>query len=254
MVSVDEHLPSQLQPGTFGEGEGHEPNSTRPGQSNEPSDLDDQAGPDDAKCPSRPPGQRTPRPGSRGEANANQKSNARRKGLTARRARRIRILYQEGIRVELLAEKYKVSQHAIYDAIRGRTWRYAGGPFKVKGGRSSRTRSRQRMAEKRVREARRLYQGGFTMARLAKRFGISVGAMSCVIRGKTWSHVSGATQVRRVRHGEDSGTAKLTAEAVREIRRETSRGAFRSDLARKYGVTSNTIRNVELGLTWKHVP
>jgi len=92
------------------------------------------------------------------------------------------------------------------------------------------------------------------LTKLARRFGVSIGTMSDLIRGRTWSHLPGATQVRKERRGENSAAAKLTAEAVYEIRREMSRGAFRSDLARKYGVTSTTIRSVELGLSWKHLP
>ena len=175
-------------------------------------------------------------------------------GLTARRVRRIRTLYQEGKEVESLAKKYGVSQSSIYAALSGKTWKDAGGPIQTKDSRRRRIRRSSRMNEERVREARRLFEKGQSLTELARRFGASTGTMSDLVRGKTWSHVPGATQVRKGRRGENSASAKLTVEAVYEIRREMSRGAFRSDLARKYGVSTSAIRSVELGLSWKHLP
>lgn len=64
---------------------------------------------------------------------------------------------------------------------------------------------------------------------------------------------------RRVRpdqlaRGEDNGKAKLTAEDVREIRqRATGKHGEQRELGREFGVHSQTIRNVILGETWRHV-
>lgn len=55
-----------------------------------------------------------------------------------------------------------------------------------------------------------------------------------------------------VQRGEDSGTAKLTAVRVREIR--ARRGIPSRTLAAKYGVTPNTIRDVRSRRTWRHIP
>ena len=53
-------------------------------------------------------------------------------------------------------------------------------------------------------------------------------------------------------HGEDAVNAKLTEEAVREIR--SLRGAVsQAVLASRYGVSRELVRDVQLGKKWKHV-
>lgn len=52
--------------------------------------------------------------------------------------------------------------------------------------------------------------------------------------------------------GERSGKAKLTESAVRVIR--NCRGKVQQTvLARRYGVTAETVRQAQVGLTWRHV-
>jgi len=81
-------------------------------------------------------------------------------GLTARRAHRVRTLYEEGKGVEFLAKKYGVSQSAIYAVLSGKTWKDAGGPIKTKGSRKRQTRKPPQINEECVREARRLFEEG----------------------------------------------------------------------------------------------
>lgn len=59
------------------------------------------------------------------------------------------------------------------------------------------------------------------------------------------------TGLNKPNYGEASGTHKLTAAAVRDIRAAFAAGASNSELARRYGVWPETIRNVRRGLTWK---
>lgn len=53
--------------------------------------------------------------------------------------------------------------------------------------------------------------------------------------------------------GEAVGGAKLTADAVREIRRRSADGATSGELARIYGMDSSTIRGIVRRETWAHV-
>lgn len=58
----------------------------------------------------------------------------------------------------------------------------------------------------------------------------------------------------RVPRGEQQPFAKLTDDAVREIRRVYATGRFiQRQLAERYGVNQTQISNVVLGRTWKHV-
>jgi len=54
--------------------------------------------------------------------------------------------------------------------------------------------------------------------------------------------------------GEQHGCAKLTATAVRQIRRDYASGSFRlQDLAERYGVGISAIHSVVRLLTWRHI-
>jgi len=58
---------------------------------------------------------------------------------------------------------------------------------------------------------------------------------------------------RRQAYGERVGIAKLTTEAVREMRMLYSEGATVSSLSRKYGVARATVKSVCNNKTWRHV-
>lgn len=53
--------------------------------------------------------------------------------------------------------------------------------------------------------------------------------------------------------GSKNGTAKLTEEQVREIRKRLAAGERGSDLAREYGVVKSIISAIKLRKLWKHV-
>lgn len=52
--------------------------------------------------------------------------------------------------------------------------------------------------------------------------------------------------------GQANGNAKLTEDAVRDIRGNYCKGEW-SDAARHYDVTPATVRHVALGQTWRHI-
>ena len=62
-----------------------------------------------------------------------------------------------------------------------------------------------------------------------------------------------------VRHGtairgERVGSAKLTEQQVRDMRREYASGALCGFLAKKYSTDSQTVSRITLGKSWKHIP
>jgi len=57
----------------------------------------------------------------------------------------------------------------------------------------------------------------------------------------------------KITKGERIGNARLTANAVKKIRKEHSRGVSQESLAKKYGVSSGTIFYAVHRKTWKHV-
>lgn len=54
-------------------------------------------------------------------------------------------------------------------------------------------------------------------------------------------------------HGQTHGRARLTAAAVREMRRLHAAGVGYRRLARRFGVHRGTVRSAVLRLTWRHV-
>lgn len=68
--------------------------------------------------------------------------------------------------------------------------------------------------------------------------------------GTPQQNVMDTVRAKRNRRGEQCHMAKLTADAVREIR---SSDKSAKDLATKFGVSVGAIRMVRLGKTWRHV-
>lgn len=86
---------------------------------------------------------------------------------------------------------------------------------------------------------RALYnQNKFTMAQLAKRFGVSVTLTYFALRGKRWTKAKGNTKKIRV-------CKKVTDKSKQDIQRRYQRGEKATALAKAYGVTASRI--VQIG-------
>ena len=72
----------------------------------------------------------------------------------------------------------------------------------------------------------------------------------CCAWGTVQQNVDDAVEMGRVPHGDNHTYAKLTAAQIPAIRE--AEGTYDA-IASRYGVTRNAIRQVKLGLTWKHV-
>jgi hypothetical protein len=86
-------------------------------------------------------------------------------------------------------------------------------------------------------------------ADLAVDHGVSVWAIHDIREGNTYRHAGGPIRKGRPM-GTDNTAAKLTEDAVLDIRYSSARVC---DLMRKYGVTKHTVQNARAGRTWKHV-
>lgn len=53
--------------------------------------------------------------------------------------------------------------------------------------------------------------------------------------------------------GSKNGMSVLNEQSVKDIREARDQGVSRSELAKKYNVNKVTIRDVELGRTWRHI-
>jgi hypothetical protein len=62
-----------------------------------------------------------------------------------------------------------------------------------------------------------------------------------------------ASECRNLRF-QKSGSTKLAASDVREIRKRIEQGEKNLSIARAYKVTSSTISQIKTGKSWRHLP
>lgn len=114
-----------------------------------------------------------------------------------------------------------------------------------------------KLTEDQVRQARMEYRDSdITVKDLAIRYGVSITAMSFLLRGKNWSSIPDniIARARYNQSGEKHPRVKLTALQVKQIRDDVSNGIRLGELATRYKVTAHTISDIALRKTWKDLP
>lgn len=110
----------------------------------------------------------------------------------------------------------------------------------------------KKLTEGEVAEMRGLYQGGWTLHRLAARYRVSASAIRRAIGGQTWAQVAGPPADRPVARTDHR--TKLTGAAVVEMRRLYHDGGWTVErLAARYRVARATVHNAVRGQTWAHL-
>ena len=95
-----------------------------------------------------------------------------------------------------------------------------------------------------VLEICRLYEAGAGQQELARQFGISQAAVSLILQGKTWGHVTGRGATR-------SRLYKMDAQKAAEMRRMYTTGAWtQRRLAEHFGVSKALVNGVVSGRMW----
>lgn len=100
------------------------------------------------------------------------------------------------------------------------------------------------------------YQAGESIPRIAASLGMSRCTIWEIIRGKNWIHVERPADLQppTIARGERQGSAKLTADQVREIRRRYDAGESRRDIAIAFGLHTVYVSNIGLRKTWAWLP
>lgn len=111
-----------------------------------------------------------------------------------------------------------------------------------------------------VREILERYAGGEHASTISVDFGIHVNDVARLARGETWKHIERPENCRRklghaagVFVGEQSGSAKLTEEIVRDIKTSHKAGERGVDISRRLGVHQATVCDIVKGRSWKHI-
>ena len=173
--------------------------------------------------------------------------------LTDRDVVAIRERYRNGEDQDLLATEYGLTDTSIRNLVSGRTFPDVPNPVPL---RERRILRGAKLTKADVINIRERAQEGVSQAVLAKEYGITSTHTSLIVAGKVWTHVGGpVVPVSGVPVGERSGASKLTEADIVEIRgRYAAGGVTQEDLAREFGVTVSTIRNITNRRTWKHIP
>lgn len=115
---------------------------------------------------------------------------------------------------------------------------------------------RTRLTEEQVREACNLRAQGWTYSALSKRYRAHRNTLESAIHGRSWKRLSGLNRAGCTicnRRGARNPNAKLTDDAVREMRTMRAAGATYADLGARFGVTTTNARKACVGTNWKHV-
>ena len=97
---------------------------------------------------------------------------------------------------------------------------------------------------------------GSKPANVAKRKNVRHSVVLRIVARTLWAHVlpDGRVGTRRRSHGEKHHSAKLTFSKVYRIKQRLANGDSHPSIAKDYKVAANSIRAIDIGKTWKHVP
>lgn len=182
--------------------------------------------------------------------------------LNDSKVRLIRALYRSGAKMTELADRFQVAETTISKVIRNQRWAHVSDPDGVITTRPGSARGsehyRAKVDEKEVLKIRDLYRNGWTRRRIGQQFGLSLGAVAGILKGRNWKHVVDPNGPVPKHHpglpGSRHPNAKLTESQVREIFLLDMKGMTACAIAARYGVSDATIRLILKGKSWTHVP
>jgi NUMOD4 motif len=145
----------------------------------------------------------------RRDGTSNQGERSVRSKMTSAIVSECRYRYAAGETQLALAAEFGVSPESMGAAIRGET--YANVPGAV-----SRKSHETRLTDAIVLECRRRYAVGESQAVLCQEFGVTSGAMSSAIKGRTWAHLTESIPA-------DDGRSRQRPEGFSEKMREAGR-------------------------------
>jgi hypothetical protein len=157
----------------------------------------------------------------RRDGTSNQGERSVRARLTEAIVLECRRRYTAGETQTALAAEFGVSHESMGAAIRGRTWAHVTGGIlapDADGGNLGERGPNHTLTEAIVLECRRRYAAGETQAALAIEFGVTSGAISSAIHGRTWAHLT-----EGIPDPEIDGRSLISTPQMRERRREYGR-------------------------------
>lgn len=118
-----------------------------------------------------------------------------------------------------------------------------------------------KLIDEQVLEIRKLYNEGYSQAKLGELYNVSQYNISLIVTNKMWKHLHWEPKPIKEklikekvdRKGENSATVKLTEQQVLEIRRLYPEVKSYVKMAKQFGVSDNAIKKVVLRKSWTHI-
>jgi hypothetical protein len=119
-----------------------------------------------------------------------------------------------------------------------------------------------KLMEEQVLEIRKLYNEGYSQAKLGELYNVSQYNISLIVTNKMWKHLSWEPkpikeklikEKRIYTTGEKCKSSKLTEQQVLEIRRLYPEVKSYVKMAKQYNVSDNAIKKVVLRKSWTHI-
>ena len=164
---------------------------------------------------------------------------------------RILELSKDGLTGRQIAEIIGVSKTCIYSVLSGKQWSHITGFVKKFGIKRGEEICRAKLTEAEVVDIVRLFSvGNITAKRLAARYGVKAAAISSIMTGRTWSHITGIEYGKAIPKnlkGEAHYKAKITREQVLEIVRLLNAGMTPKAISRLLNVSYHSVKDISRG-------
>lgn len=110
-----------------------------------------------------------------------------------------------------------------------------------------------KITEKQAIEIKTLYStGNYRQKDIAEMFGVNRSVVSCIANGRTWTHVSGISDISRHKK-RNGGYLKLNEVDVKIIRECISMNFSQSKIAAYFNLSQTTISGINTGKLWKNL-
>ena len=153
-----------------------------------------------------------------------------------------------------VARDFPVTTGMVGAIVRGIAWSHLTGiePHK-RGYARGEASGNAKLTRSQVLEIVRRCRAGEPPVSVARDFPVNKYQVNVIMRGGSWSHLTGIKRGKGYLRGEDAANAKLTEADVLEIVRRYEAGETQTSIARDFPVKRNQVSQIVIGKAWVHV-
>lgn len=156
--------------------------------------------------------------------------------------------------LNVIAEKYGVSDVTVIDIQYNRRWKYMGNARKIYRKKPEALRGSKnptaKLNEEQVRQMKIDSMEGMSRKDIKEKYEISKTLVALILTEETWKHVKVEGYEYKAKR---NGNAKLDVEKVRLLWKDRLEGKSISQLKDEYKVSRSTVENIIKGKVWRDV-